>query len=294
MNNKPIFGCLLVFALLPACRAQEALQGQQAQAPPIEVHFSPKGGCTEAVVKELGNAKKMLLVQAYSFTSAPIAKALVDAHKRGVKVEVILDKSQRTEKYSSADFLHNMGVPVKIDAQHQIAHNKIMVIDANTIIQLHESSRRIKRRKPVCDSGHGLGGQVHRELASPCGALRALRGQKKGILGDAAETTRPGRLRSVEQFASVPSAEMQVGCKDFREESDPARHARRGNQRRKATLCRVQAVIGQAVVYRHERHSKTPSPLAPIQPGRIVDPGPPRLHRCGLARQATPKAHEAA
>ena len=46
-----------------------------------------------------------VLVQAYSFTSAPIAKALVDAQRRGVKVQVILDKSQRTEKYSEADFL---------------------------------------------------------------------------------------------------------------------------------------------------------------------------------------------
>ena len=46
-----------------------------------------------------------VLVQAYSFTSAPIAKALVDAQRRGVKVQVILDKSQRTEKCSEADFL---------------------------------------------------------------------------------------------------------------------------------------------------------------------------------------------
>ncbi len=44
------------------------------------------------------------LVQAYSFTSAPIAKALLDAHKRGVSVQVILDKSQKTQKYSSATF----------------------------------------------------------------------------------------------------------------------------------------------------------------------------------------------
>jgi hypothetical protein len=37
------------------------------------------------------------LVQAYSFTSAPIAKALVNAHKRALDVQAILDKSQRTE-----------------------------------------------------------------------------------------------------------------------------------------------------------------------------------------------------
>ena len=54
---------------------------------------SRNGGCTEAIVKEITNAKSEILVQAYSFTSAPIAKALVDAHKRGVKVEAILDKS---------------------------------------------------------------------------------------------------------------------------------------------------------------------------------------------------------
>ena len=99
-----------------------------------EVYFSPRGGCTEAVIRELNKAKNTILVQAYSFTSAPIAKALLNAHKRGVKVEVILDKSQRTQKYSSATFLFNAGIPTKIDAAHAIAHNKVMVIDGETVI----------------------------------------------------------------------------------------------------------------------------------------------------------------
>ena len=67
-------------------------------------------------------------------STAPIAKALVDAHKRGVKVFVILDKSQRTEKYSSADFVRNAGIPTYIDAKHAIAHNKVMVIDSKTVL----------------------------------------------------------------------------------------------------------------------------------------------------------------
>jgi phosphatidylserine/phosphatidylglycerophosphate/cardiolipin synthase-like enzyme len=50
-------------------------------------------------------------VQAYSFTSAPTAKALVEAHKRGVRVDVILDQSNRTDEYSAADFLANSGRP---------------------------------------------------------------------------------------------------------------------------------------------------------------------------------------
>jgi phosphatidylserine/phosphatidylglycerophosphate/cardiolipin synthase-like enzyme len=100
----------------------------------IQVFFSPQGGCTEAVVQNLASAHSEIFVQAYSFTSAPIAKALVDAHRRGVKVQVILDKSQRTEKYSSADFVLHSGIPTYIDAQHTIAHNKIMVIDGKTVI----------------------------------------------------------------------------------------------------------------------------------------------------------------
>jgi phosphatidylserine/phosphatidylglycerophosphate/cardiolipin synthase-like enzyme len=100
----------------------------------IEVYFSPHEGCTEAIIKELNKAKSTILVQAYRFSSAPIGKALLSAHKRGVNVEVILDKSQRADKYSSATFFLNAGIPVKIDAQHAIAHNKVMIIDGETVI----------------------------------------------------------------------------------------------------------------------------------------------------------------
>jgi phosphatidylserine/phosphatidylglycerophosphate/cardiolipin synthase-like enzyme len=98
------------------------------------VCFTPGRNCTELTVNAIGEAKTSILVQAYSFTSAPIAKALLDAHKRGVQVQVILDKSQRTEKYSSADFLANQGVSTTIDAAHAIAHNKIIIIDGETVL----------------------------------------------------------------------------------------------------------------------------------------------------------------
>lgn len=45
-----------------------------------------------------------------------------------------LDKSQRTQKYSSATFLFNSGIPTKIDSEHAIAHNKVMVIDGEIVI----------------------------------------------------------------------------------------------------------------------------------------------------------------
>ena len=98
------------------------------------VCFTPGGECTNLIVQEIQAARQQVLVQAYSFTSAPIADALVKAKRRGVDVQAVLDKGQRTGRYSGATYLANGGVPVLIDTKHAIAHNKIMVIDCATVI----------------------------------------------------------------------------------------------------------------------------------------------------------------
>ena len=82
----------------------------------------------------LREARQTLQVQAYSFTSESIAQALVAAHQRGVHVEVILDKSQQVERHSMAPRLVQAGIPIQIDSAHAIAHNKVMVIDGETVV----------------------------------------------------------------------------------------------------------------------------------------------------------------
>ena len=59
--------------------------------PSISAHFSPKGGVTEAVVIELGRARREILVLAYSFTSEPISKALVDAKLAAAEADAALE-----------------------------------------------------------------------------------------------------------------------------------------------------------------------------------------------------------
>ena len=100
----------------------------------IRVYFSPMGGCTDAIVNELNQAQRQILIQAYSFTSEPIAAACIAAHHRGVSVYAVLDRSQETEQYSAADLLINSGITTLIDAQHAIAHNKVILIDGLTLI----------------------------------------------------------------------------------------------------------------------------------------------------------------
>ena len=102
--------------------------------PSLEAHFSPKGGCTDAIVRELQHARHEVLVLAYSFTSKAIAQALVDAKLRGVHVDIVLDHSNETEVYSDLHFFLEQGLKPVIDPHHAIAHNKVMVIDNRTLL----------------------------------------------------------------------------------------------------------------------------------------------------------------
>ena len=98
------------------------------------MYFSPEGGCTTAIVEQIELAQESISVQAYRLTSKHIARALIDADKRGVPVTIILDRSQQRDTYSDATFFSNLGMTVKIDADHSIAHNKVMIVDRQAVI----------------------------------------------------------------------------------------------------------------------------------------------------------------
>lgn len=96
--------------------------------------FVPDGASCEAMlVDAIRNTRQNLLIQAYSFTSPAIAEAVVQAHKRGVDVRVIVDKSQLGEKYTSATFIKHAGIPLVVDTDPAIAHNKVMVFDQQAV-----------------------------------------------------------------------------------------------------------------------------------------------------------------
>ena len=123
-------GVILAVGALALAPARAAAPDE----PAWQVYFSPNHGATRAVVDALNRARTTVLVQAYSFTSAPIAKALVEAHARGVDVQVILDRKETGSRYSSADFLAHAKIVTLIDGAHAIAHNKVMVIDGLAVI----------------------------------------------------------------------------------------------------------------------------------------------------------------
>lgn len=96
--------------------------------------FVPDGmPCETLLVNTIAATRRSLRIQAYSFTSVPIAQAVKRAHDRGVEVQVIVDQSQVSERYTSATFLKNAGIPVVVDTKPAIAHNKVMIFDDRTV-----------------------------------------------------------------------------------------------------------------------------------------------------------------
>lgn len=95
----------------------------------FDVGFSPNGNSLNLVLQGINSAKKSIHVAAYSFTSKPIAEALVKASKRGVDVKVIADQKSNSGKYSATTYLANNNIPVKLDGNYPIFHHKFMVID---------------------------------------------------------------------------------------------------------------------------------------------------------------------
>lgn len=98
----------------------------------IAAAFSP-GQALPLVLDTIRGARSTIFVAAYSFTSKPVATALRDAARRGVKVFVLADATEAGKGYSAVRFLANERVPVRLNGRYAIQHNKFMVIDGSTV-----------------------------------------------------------------------------------------------------------------------------------------------------------------
>ena len=110
--------------------------GSRVYPPPasVEVAFSPDGGTTEMIVREIGAAKRSIRIAAYAFTSRPVAKALVAAHRAGVDVKIVVDHGQiEKSNHSETAYLAKHDIPVRIDIVHTLQHDKYMVIDGKDV-----------------------------------------------------------------------------------------------------------------------------------------------------------------
>jgi phosphatidylserine/phosphatidylglycerophosphate/cardiolipin synthase-like enzyme len=97
----------------------------------VEVLFTPWDDAEGALLREIEAAKKTIHAQAYLVTSRNIARALTEAHERGVRVALLADRElvAKGEK-SLVPQLQAAGIAVRLETRYAAAHNKILLIDA--------------------------------------------------------------------------------------------------------------------------------------------------------------------
>ena len=99
----------------------------------IEVHFCPQDNCQEQLIKELSQAQNSIYFMTYSFTDNKIAEKLIEKSK-AVRVEGLMEKSRTTSKHNVYTQLKNSGIKVKTDKNRATMHNKVFIIDEETVI----------------------------------------------------------------------------------------------------------------------------------------------------------------
>jgi phosphatidylserine/phosphatidylglycerophosphate/cardiolipin synthase-like enzyme len=102
------------------------------------VGFSPDGSAERLVLGAIAGARHSIQLAAYGFTASAVAKALIAAHKRGVKVRVLLDwkanfEDDRRYARHAIGALLTAGVEVRSIDAYPIFHDKFMVIDGRSV-----------------------------------------------------------------------------------------------------------------------------------------------------------------
>ncbi|MDA8505173.1 phospholipase D family protein [Citrobacter sp. Awk 2] len=101
----------------------------------VQVGFSPEGSARGLVLDTIHHARHTIDMMAYSFQSADIVQALVDAEKRGVVVRAVIDKKRNQGKVSqkAIAFATANGIAIELDDHYHLQHDKTMIIDGDTL-----------------------------------------------------------------------------------------------------------------------------------------------------------------
>lgn len=94
--------------------------------------------CQKMVLREISRARSKILVAMYIFTNRAIADALGDASKRGVEVQVKLDRRQANDRFGKpiVQRLRRAGVSVLTIGmpERYHMHHKFVIIDDRTVL----------------------------------------------------------------------------------------------------------------------------------------------------------------
>ncbi|HXV84054.1 MAG TPA: phospholipase D family protein [Candidatus Binatia bacterium] len=109
----------------------------------VQACFSPQGRCSAHIIREIEKAQKELLIAVYAFTNDDLARVVAQAKKRGVSVQIVLDREfDAGNEKSQGKFLEEQKIPVRRisgmkpvvpEREPGLMHQKFSVIDRKIV-----------------------------------------------------------------------------------------------------------------------------------------------------------------
>ena len=109
----------------------------------VQTCFSPQGRCSAPIIRAIEKAQKELLIAVYAFTNNDLARAVAQAKKRGVSVQIVLDREfDAANEKSQGRFLEEQKIPLKRisgmkpavpEKEPGLMHQKFAVIDRKIV-----------------------------------------------------------------------------------------------------------------------------------------------------------------
>lgn len=116
-------------------RRQGPMRVRLADDLAVEVLFSPQHDPLDsAVVPWVQRSGRSIDVAVFFLTHSGVTQALIDAHRRGVEVRVLLDATGAANAYSKHEALRAAGIPVKVEDFGGKLHTKAAVIDGSVLV----------------------------------------------------------------------------------------------------------------------------------------------------------------
>lgn len=131
---------------------------------PPEAFFSPEDDCADHISQLIDNTLKSVDICVFTITDDRISNAVIDAHRRGVKVRIITDDDKAQDLGSDIDRFRKVRIPLRTDRSEYHMHHKFAIFDGRRILSGSYNWTR----------GASLNNQENIVLSSDPGLVRAF------------------------------------------------------------------------------------------------------------------------
>jgi len=105
-----------------------------SKPPRTAVRFSPGTDCRSLILHEIQSCSSALDICVFTISDDILADAILQAHRRGIRVRILTDQDKSLDKGSDVLDLRERGVEVLLDTSRWHMHHKFAIFDKRRLL----------------------------------------------------------------------------------------------------------------------------------------------------------------